>query len=144
MSPFHQLDHTADICVEISGDSVDHLFVEAARALVELVAGPDVRGKREPEPREVHIEADDEADLLVAWLSEVLFWWDARGLFLQDFDDFSVAPAENSPWQLSASCRPFRPDPDSEFDLEIKAVTYHRLAVERTAGGWRARVVFDV
>jgi len=27
---------------------------------------------------------------------------------------------------------------------EIKAVTYHQAAVEKTAAGWRARVVFDV
>ncbi len=27
---------------------------------------------------------------------------------------------------------------------EVKAVTYHQLAVEPVLGGWRARVVFDI
>jgi SHS2 domain-containing protein len=27
---------------------------------------------------------------------------------------------------------------------EVKAITYHGLAVERTADGWRAEVVVDI
>jgi protein archease len=31
-----------------------------------------------------------------------------------------------------------------EFRGEVKAVTYHELAVTRTHSGWQARVIFDV
>lgn len=131
-------DHTADIGVEIRGQDLPELFGEAARAL-RAVALPEGE-VRSILSREVELEAEGLADLLVAWLSELVYLLDAEHLV---FDDFQFRVLE--PTRLCALLRGEEVDLHRHRPgLEVKAVTYHELEVELTEQGWRARVVFDI
>jgi len=136
-----ELDHTADVGVEITAPDAATLFDRAARALRSL-AVPGVAGSARPaDAEEAHthtleLAAADVAALLVRWLSELLYRIDALGL-AYDSADIEIEQAT-----VRARLRETRlPEPGAH----IKAVTYHGLACgPRPDGSWRARVIFDV
>jgi SHS2 domain-containing protein len=99
--------------------------------------------RRSVEPREelpLQVEASDPPGLLVNWLSEILYRVDAEGWLFCDFELQNLT--EHS---LSATARGERFDRSRHrVKLLVKAITYHQLAFEETARGWRARVFVDI
>ena len=72
----------ADIAFEAEGDSIEDLFQGATRALLETMADPQTVGaswKR----RIVKMDAALD-DLLVEWLSEIVYWKDAAGVVFHE------------------------------------------------------------
>jgi SHS2 domain-containing protein len=59
------------------------------------------------------------------------------------FSKFEVLDIDSR--RLKARCWGETYDPSRHvWEMEIKAVTLHRLCVERVEAGWRAQVVFDI
>ena len=69
--PRRVLDHTADYMVEVSAPTLSELLAEAALALFETVG--DVKTVRPRDEVSVSVEAADREELLVTWLTELLF-----------------------------------------------------------------------
>jgi len=135
---FETFDHTADIGLRVRAGTLAELYANAARGLLSLLSDP-ARVRRLEETR-LTVEGRDRADLLVAWLHEILYRFDAEG---RVFGAADVTDATET--RLTAVLRGEPMDRTRhELRLEIKAVTYHRARVERTADGWEAEVVFDV
>jgi SHS2 domain-containing protein len=91
--------------------------------------------------RSVRIEARD-ADLenmMVRWLTELLYLFESEKLLLSYFD---VRGLESGVVEAGVAGEPFDAAVHA-VKTEIKAVTYHDLAVEQTDAGWRVRVIFD-
>ena len=85
------------------------------------------------------VEADERDDLLYDWLDELLFLFDTKHVLLCQFD---VRVKDGG---LAATVRGEAVDPDRHrLDMEVKAITYHELKVERTSGGWLAEVIVDL
>lgn len=132
------LDHTADLGIEVRGHSLEDLFVEAARALFDLLG---TLGATEiTTEQDIRIEADDREDLLRAWLSELLFLGTTRGVI---FSRFRILSLNSHKLEALAMGEPFDPARHS-FEREIKAVTFHGLEVVNDRRGWKASVIFDV
>lgn len=138
MQPFHLLEHTADIGFEAFGATREQAFANAALALTHLMADPESILPREE--YSLHAEGSDVPDLLVNWLSEILYQFDAEGWLFRDFDVENVTDRS-----LSATAR------GEKFDrtrhqprLMVKAITYHQLEFRETEQGWRAQVYVDV
>ena len=134
-------DHTADVGLEVIAPSLEALFETAARALFDLLAGPPARGAGLVEvEREIRVTGADTEELMVRWLSELLYLHDTEGLV---FDRFDISEIRND--LLAGRAAGERHDPGRRrLRREIKAVTYHQLLVRREGHGWKARVVFDV
>ncbi len=131
---FEEIEHTADVGIRAYGATVDELFAAAAEGLFSLIA--DLSKVRPVGEVEVRVEADDLKDLMVRWLSELLFVHETQNLLLCEFD-VTVRGAV-----LDARCRGEPIDKGRhELKLAIKAVTYHRLTVEPAKGV--AEVIFD-
>ena len=131
-------DHTADIGLEVEAASLPALFAEAARGLRDqIVAAEDVVA--EGPAVELRVTASDLAGLLVAWLGELLFRWDAREELFASFPALSI---END--ELVAQAELARLRAGAELLADIKAVTYHALSLETRGDGWFARVVLDI
>ncbi len=135
---YQLIDHTADAGVIAYGSDLPEAFASAARAMFEIVA--DLRHVGEGTCREVELSAGDIEALLVEWLSELLFLFDAERLLLSRFDVHSLRDL-----RLRATVY------GEEIDLKrhrlktgIKAITYHQLQVECDGAGCRARVIFDL
>jgi SHS2 domain-containing protein len=131
-------DHTADLGVEITGATLEELYAGSAFALFDLLT--DLSSVRAGVVRELVVSGEDPADLLVNFLREILYAWNGDRFLMK-----SCLVREVKPQRLSALLRGETYDPARHrIKQEIKAVTYHQASVEKTAAGWKARVVFDV
>ena len=138
MGPYRFLDHTADLRIEVTADTLEGLFVEAAGALFDISTGIgsiDVR-----EFRQVRASGDDIQELFVDWLRELLYRLWGEGMLFSRFEITSISETE-----VTAQCggEPFVKG-RHEARCEIKAVTYHGLEIIRRRGKFSASVVFDI
>jgi len=132
------LSHTADLGMEVKGKDLPDLFVQAGRAFFDLMIGLVHIELREE--KRILVSAPDQEALLVAWLSELLFLFETRGLVFGDFQMLALTPDT-----LEALGRGERFKPGKHPLRQVfKAVTYHQLRIQETKGGWKARVIFDV
>ena len=132
------LDHTADLGIEICGGNLKELFENAARVLVHLMIRHE--GMFKGETLNIEISAADPDDLMVRWLGEILYLLEAERKIVVSAHIRSISPV-----MLTAdlSTIPFDPQ-NHEIITEIKAVTYHQVAVTKKGGQWETRVIFDV
>jgi len=138
MLPFRVLEHMADVGFEAFGATREQLFANAGRALFHLIVDPDAVEAREQVS--LALEARETTELLVDWLSEILYLWDAEGWLFCNFGMHKLTDRS-----LSADARGERFDPVRHpIKLLVKAITYHQLALERNPEGWRCRVYVDV
>jgi protein archease len=125
------VEHTAELELEVVAAREEDVFVEALRALSELLGDGDA----EPAQRRVSVRASDRAALLADWLEELVFLAETEGLVPLHAADVRLGPD-----RLEAVVHARRGRPRSY----VKAVTYHGLVFEPDGEGWRARVVLDV
>ena len=131
--PWRELPHTADLRLEIQAADWAGLLAEAALALAAQWQAP--RGDADRFDRLLRVSAFDREELLVRWLTELLFWHEKEGVV-------PVAVRVKSAGETSAVGE-FTLVGTTEIDDHIKAVTYHELAVEPLADGLAVRIVFD-
>jgi SHS2 domain-containing protein len=134
---YEVLSHTADTGVLVRGATVTELFENAAFALFDLMFG--IADREGAERVEVEVAATTIEQLLVDWLSDLLFEAETRDLA---FCRFEIEKIGDGRVKGRASGIP-----SAELELvgpPIKAVTYHGLAIEELPDGLSARVVFDV
>jgi SHS2 domain-containing protein len=132
-------DHAGDIGFEVRSESRKGLFESAARALMRTIAG-DSEVEEKEETGVLVEDAVDREDLLVRFLSELLFLVEARHRM---FAVVSVEELSNT--RIAARARGERFDPDRHtIEREVKAVTYHGLSIEKEGSLWHARVILDL
>jgi SHS2 domain-containing protein len=132
------LDHTADLRVRITGASRAELFRNAGLALADLICDPDTLTSTQTVG--IDVTGDDPADLMVNFLRELLYLWTGKEKLVK-----RVSILDVSDTALSASMTVSSYDSESHAILnEIKAVTYHQIAVEPVEEGWQATVLFDI
>lgn len=136
---FEFLDHTGDIGFRARAATLPALFDAATRALFAVILDVDA-----VEPREaiaiMVAESADEADLLVRYLSELLFLHDARGWVFRGARNVVLRGTGVEAEALGESFDPVR----HAITRQVKAVTYHRARVARDEGGWVAELVLDL
>lgn len=138
MNCFRLLEHTSDMGIKAEGESLAAVFRQAALGLQQIMTScTDIQAQQEIL---VEVQAQDLEELLVNWLSEVIFLLETRQLLPAEFEIDSISDCH-----LQARVRGEFLDAERHFlEREIKAVTYHQIRVERVAGGWRAQVFVDL
>jgi SHS2 domain-containing protein len=135
---YELFEHTADLGLRVRAETLDELFAEAGRALFSVIVA-NFDAVRPVHEFAFEIEGSRRDDLLFDWLAELLYTFDARHVLLSDFR------VEVHQTGLAATARGEPYDPDRhELDMEVKAITYHRLKVEQDADGWLAEVIVDL
>jgi SHS2 domain-containing protein len=138
MQPFRVLEHTADIGFEAFGATREEVYINAALALFHLLVDRESIALREQAL--IPVTGGNPTELLVNWLSGLLYLQDAEGWL---FGDFQVISLEDR--SLVAVARGEKFDPARhQLKLLVKAITYHQLMLEQTAAGWRAQVYVDI
>lgn len=135
LQPF---EHTADVGFVVMARNAPELFARAAWGMFDLLTDP--RTVRPVERRAVRVTADDQAALLVRWLSELNFLHATEHKLFSRFDVREVTPTALEAIVWGETIDPAR----HAVYTEIKAVTFHELVVEQVGSVWRARVLFDV
>jgi SHS2 domain-containing protein len=130
--------HTADIGLSVQAAQLSDLFADAAKGLFSiLVENPeDVRPVREVD---FEIAGEQTDFLLFDWLNELLYRFETERLLFCEFHP-TISEAGLTARALGEAADENR----HRLAHEVKAVTYHQLAVERTSSGWEARVIFDI
>lgn len=139
---FAAVDHPADLALRVWAGDRGELFRQAARGLAtELWGTAPPTATRETTLAVTGLDAEE---LLVAWLGEILYVLERDRLALTDFERPEIA-AESEGLRLSGRARGFLWDPERRTPrVEIKAPTYHRLAiVPDRQGRFDVTIVFD-
>lgn len=137
MNKFEIIDHTADVGITATGDTLEELFENAALGMFHVIGGVD--GVKPAGTREVRLAADDVESLLAAFLAELLYMLDAEHFVTHHADVRHISDRE-----VRADVHGEPLSPRHRLDTEIKAVTHHDLEVRKGRDGWHATVLFDV
>ncbi len=135
---FKILDHPADIGIEVHGATFAELFQNAAVALMSIIIDLETVGSMET--KLVKISAIDREQLLVKWLSEILYLYDG-----QDFvsNQFEVKEIDDTSLLANVNGERYS-EGKHKTKIDVKAVTYHQLRIEENESNKIATVYFDV
>lgn len=134
MRGHRQIEHTADLALEVWAPNPEELLEEAAQALVEIMTeGASIESHSEGPERTIELESFDAEDRLVRWLNEVIFLAVNSGFLLH-----TAELHLDGETRLSAKIRGV--EKKDLVTAELKSVTYHELIVEERF----ARFVIDV
>lgn len=138
MQKFEILDHTADVGILAYGESREEVFVNTAYGMTSIIA--DVETVNEVVEREISAEAFDQTELLVTWLNELLYLFDAEFLLFSRFEIHELTDA-----RIRAIVYGEKVDPSRHnLKTHVKAATYHSLKLEEKEDGFQAQVILDV
>jgi SHS2 domain-containing protein len=138
--PYRYLPHTADVLVAVQGATLKRLFENAGAALFDLITDRTIVRPREA--IKVAAAGLDRENLLVRFLSELLYLQDTRGWRFR-FCRVTSLDREAFTVRAMAHGEPFDPERHPRRG-EVKAITYHQVRIVRRAGVWRVRLVLDV
>jgi SHS2 domain-containing protein len=131
----------ADIAFEAEGDSVEALFQGATQALLEILADPLTVAVRWQQ-RSVKTDAALD-ELLVEWLSEIVYWKDAAGVVFREAP-LTLAHGGDR-WTLEATLIGAPVDHKAQtLRNDVKGITRHLYRLAQEGPVWKARVVVDV
>jgi len=130
-------EHTADLGLRILAPDLPTLLAEAAEAMFAAML-ENIARVRPQQARRFQLRAESYEDLLHDWLAELLYTFHTeRMLFCRFQATVNDMAMEASAWGEPADAARHL------VELELKAVTYHRLKVEPTPDGWLAEVIID-
>lgn len=133
------LPHTADIRMELHGESPQELFVLALKGMSQILKSDICEQTSEFNKKtKLEIQASDYTNLLIDFLSEVLSnSYVEKAIFcnanILEFSEFKIK-AEIEGYEVEM------------FDEEIKAVTYHEANMQQDIENtlWKTKIVFDI
>jgi SHS2 domain-containing protein len=131
---YETIDHTADTGIVAYGETIEALFENAAFGMFDLMF--DVERLAPLTHADVIVEGGDLPGLLYAWLSELLYRFEADEMAWCRFD----VAIEHGQVRARVGGGPV----PELTGPPIKAVTLHGLDVVRDEREWAATVVFDV
>lgn len=132
--PWCEIDHTADLAVQVEGADPRALFANAAAAMYEIQEAD--RSRPIAVARAIDTSADGWSELLVNWLNRLLLNQEVAGEMYTRFEIF-----EMSSRGMRGVAYGYRGSP---HHTAVKATTHYDLAVAQSDRGWQAKVTFDV
>ena len=148
MEEFEVLDISGDVGIKAFGDSRDEAFIRAAIGMYSLITNLDTVEERQS--ISVSLGSGSLEGLLVSWLNELIFRFDAYGfigkrIIVKEFYCEAGEPSGPQGCEFEAAIygEEFNPE-RHEGKLLIKAATYHRLKVEKRDDRWEINVIFDI
>ena len=139
---FELFDHTADIGIRAVAPTLAGLVAPAAQGLYAVIGhlvGDE--GKRHPsESLTWDLSGEEPAVLLRDYLTELLVLFDrGRSMVVEhDIKEFSAGRLI-----VEATVCPVDEE-RSAYVREVKAITYHALAIGRTPEGYEATIIVDI
>ena len=135
---FEIIDHTADIGIIAYGTDIEELFSNAALALFNLITEPE--SIEEKSHLNLKVSSADRDSLLVEWLNELIYFFDAKHILFNRFDIESLTHN-----QLKATCHGEGFDPmKHKIKMGVKAATYHMLKLDKSGDGCKAQIILDI
>ena len=138
MKKYDIIDHTADIGVKAYGSNISEAFENAAKAMFDLIT--DNSSIENIGQYNIELKSPNIEQLLVDWLSELLFLNSAKnlvfGLFEVNIDKQKCIISSNIFGEEFKKSK-------HKIGLEIKAITYHMLEV-KIDKPYSVQILFDI
>lgn len=133
------LEHTADVKVHVEAKSLEELFSESSKALLESIYGK-LKIKEEKE-REIDVEGEDLESLLYNFLEEFVFLLEAKGFLVSQVKEIKIDEDD-----FSLKAKVVGDDLEKySFVNDVKAVTYSEMFVRlEEKKKWISEFVLDV
>lgn len=135
---YHEIEHTADLAIEVTAPDLPTLFASSGEALYALIV--DTATIQNRDHISVTATGEGSVDLLHGWLCELLARFNIEG-FIGKHCEISRLTDGEVVGKVSGEKLDLK---RHAFHTEIKGVTYHDFKVWKEKGGWHARVIFDV
>jgi len=137
-TPFTILEHPADLGIEARGASLAEAFQNAAVGLMSIIL--DLSTVELHEQRVVALSGSDHEQLLVKWLSEILYLYDGQGFVCKEFIVHHLTSTS-----INATVRgEMFSSKEHMTHMDVKAVTYHQLVVREDNQRGLVRVFLDI
>ena len=141
LQQFEIIEHTADIGMKAFGRTRKELFCNAAYGMCSIIA----KKKKDAEKSKskyykIELSSANQEELLVNWLSELLSLIDIYSII---FTQIEITKLSHTKIQAKATAEKITAA-KYELNLEIKAVTYHELKIEKSKNYLQAQVFFDI
>ncbi|TWT43887.1 hypothetical protein RAS1_02870 [Phycisphaerae bacterium RAS1] len=135
---YELLDHTADLGVRVTAPTFLALLPVAVEALYATIG--DVRPGAVVGRERLEYQGSDLAALFRDFLADLLYRFETRSEVA-----VRIEPLAFSSGRLAAEATFAAVDVQtSELEREVKAVTYHELALRETPGGVEAHFIVDI
>ena len=132
------IEHTADTGFEVRSTTKKKVFESAARAFFNILWQIDVHQEKDPEI--IKVSGSDLEELLVNFLEEFLYLYDAKALVCTRIQVEKIIGIRI---HAKAWLQKFNETSDKEL-LGVKAVTYHQLFIGKKNNVWVARIFLDI
>lgn len=133
---FEEIPHTADIKIRVRAPTLESLFSETFKALMQVLYGKNRTGGV---IREIRVESTDNESLITDFLSEVLFISEVENLVFADARITITGPI------LTAQLTGEQFDPlRHSGGSEVKGISYSGLAIMHDKNGYMLEIIFDV
>ena len=132
----------SDVGIALRADSLTELFIAGAEGMFAIIMG-DCPAESGTETHAIDLRADGDEQLLIDWLSELLYGFDTRGLIPVHYDIRASRSSEESRISGMIEYRRYDREKDNA-EHEIKAVTYYKLKINKDGDLLRCDVVFDL
>jgi SHS2 domain-containing protein len=132
------LEHPSDVGIEAHGKNLTSAFVQVARGMMSIII--DTSTVDTSIMKEIIITASDVEQLLVKWLSEILYLYDGQQFVAKEFEIQALTDTEMKAVVKGEMLSKKK----HRTKMDIKAVTYHQLAVEENKRSALIRVFVDI
>lgn len=135
-STYRYIDHTADLGIEVYGETLGELFINIGKAIFETQISGRVAIKKK-----ITIELSSESieDLFIDWCRELLYHFSVHGFIPQRYE----VSIRNTSLTAQLTGDIFDHNRHT-VRMEIKNPTYHNLSLTKTKEQYRATIIFDV
>ncbi len=140
MNKYEVFEHTADVGIRAHGKDLSEAFENAALGMFDIIT--DIGKVEAVGGYKIVLEGSDLEQMLVDWLSELLFIHTVKGIM---FSKFSVRrDEEEGKWRLEGEAEGENYDEGKHpYHTEIKAVTHHMLEINKNEL-YKIQVLFDI
>jgi len=139
---FREIEHTADIGLEIRGASLPLFFANAAFGFYDLLFG--MMEVSTGCVKKIVLREQTLNDLFVSWLSELNYLLNVDHFVMSEIQTLSVKKTDKT-YDLFAELSGNQKIAYlTEARFEIKAATYHQLRIEQNQSGFYTRIFFDI
>jgi len=127
------VNHTADIGIEVYGDTIEDLFLNSAEGLYEITG---LQYDGEEKSLEIKIKGDEIEELLVKFLNELIYLMETKNI-AGKIEKLTIEKG----YILSAILKVKK---IKSIGKEIKAATYHNLKIKKSGDGFKTTIIFDL
>ena len=130
-------DHTADVGIKLTGNSLTEIIWKAIHATADLLSGGiEIQPVIE---KDFSAKEENIKTALVGILEEIIYFFE-KDLFLPSVCSVNI---EKDLYKINLKGN-FVTAEDIKNGTEIKAVTYHKLEIKKVDDKYHATVIFDV